>query len=197
MKDPLNRYFSHQLFFFSAINLKKFEEVKNDPKKQSWLSYAYKEFQERSVYLKEQLAKHSDDVAEIRQALINHLTQQYAVFRTANYSEIKRNHLDSDTPFNGYDSIVDQVNGIYWAAVICACTRGEVSAPQPVSHLNKITNTLFRRIIVLAINKLKREKFITQLDLVEFLTTYVSFDDSAKQRWTKLFRRAILPVWMK
>lgn len=190
MNDLLNRYFSHQLFFFSTINMKKFEKTKNNPEKRSWLFYANQDFQERSVYLKEQLAKRTDDVAEIRLALINHLTQQYAAFRTVD-NTVKESHVDGKAP------ILDQISCIYWAAVICACTRGKVIAPQPISHLNKITNTLLRRIIVLILNRLKKERFTTQLDVVEFLTTYVSFDDGFGQRLNKLFRRAILPVWMR
>ncbi len=191
MNDPLNHYFSHQLFFCSTINLKKFEKIKNNPEKRSWVLYANEDFQKRSVYFKEQLTKRRDDVAEIRQALINYLTQQYASFRAVDHTTVKKSHVDSEA------SILDQIICIYWAAVICACTRGKVIALQPVSPLNKITNTLLRRIIVLILNRLKKERFTTQLDVVEFLTTYITFDDRFRQRWAKLLRRATLPVWRR
>ncbi|MBK1442336.1 hypothetical protein JHJ32_20225 [Parapedobacter sp. ISTM3] len=192
MNDLINRYFSHQLSFFNTISLKKLMDETPNREQQSLIHYTTRDFRQRSAFFKEQLAKCHEDTEEIRQGLISYFTQQYAAFRRAKKPAANKNFVNSTSP------IFEAFFCIYWSAVICACTRGKVIIPQPVSHLDKIVRVFLRRTTALILNRLKKEKFNTQLDVVEFLTAYVSLDDTkGMKRWAALLRRAATPVWTR
>lgn len=189
MNDVLNRYYACQLSFFGEINTLKIGAPPPSPQRLESMRFVTVIYTQDLDFLKSLLAKQDAHVEDIHRGLI--------AFAETQRKALLEAEKTASTTFDG--NAIRQLNemlNFYWAAAACICSLGKDINAIPVGHLDKTTNVLFRRLLTLLTSRLKKQSMNTQLDVVNFLDSYVSIADTRlEKRWRWLLYRSLLPVW--